>query len=231
MIKILDSLLYSIKEGGSLYINNIEKIFVIGVIYMFPIQFLMVLGVFSISFLFPLTLQDEVKIFFTLFAVIISQIPYIYYFRFFKYKDEIPELKKVLGSIYRFFSPVYMYAVYYSLLVTLGYHFYLIPGLVIGILFYSYPFYLIINNGSNYSLKINLKRTLSFGYDRFAKLFTIICFVIFIEVTSWFVLLNIFHILSSKLSLFTLTFSRIVLDLLLFPFLIFIICSYFYKHN
>lgn len=215
----------AMKTAASVYGNYFGKVVLLGITFVFPIQLIMLFSIDMITALALPIAQEEVTLFLTIVAIVIAQIPFIYIL----YRDQLGEMTS-LGDIYKgikkFFTPVYVFGLLYALIVTAGYVLFIIPGIIMAILFFFFPYYTVLEGKKGFN--VHIKKAANIGFDKLPNIFTVFCFVIFIEALLWWLSSNLLiFVTDGVIPEFAFLLIHVVLDVFVFPFLIFIIGAQF----
>lgn len=220
MLRILKKSIRTVKVAGGVYGTYFGQVLLLGATFVFPIQLLMLFSIEMATLLLPFA-EVEISLLFTVMAIVIAQIPFIYIFRQ-DYFGKKPNLGDVFKSIPRYFTPVYVFSLAYALMITVGYILFVVPGIMIAILFFFFPYYTL--NFGKKDHKTRLKETLNVGFEKFPNIVTVVCFVVFIEASLWWVVSNLmFNFTGGAISAIVLLSVHILLDFIIFPFFVFII--------
>lgn len=167
-----------LKEALRIYKENIYKILILGFTVMLPVQILLTLSsnyfYFNLGMLDLLFIADLINGIFVLISVSVLSIPFIQLSKN-SYLDGEPSLSSTFDALMKYMFPVYVIGVLYALGVALGMFAFIIPGILISVLFLAFPFVFVVEEEKSW--KESVKRSLDFGKSNFKSLlFVVILF-------------------------------------------------------
>ena len=136
-----------LREALRIYKENIYKILILGFTVMLPVQILLTLSsnyfYFNLGMLDLLFIADLINGIFVLISVSVLSIPFIQLSKD-SYLDEEPSLASAFDALMKYMFPVYVIGVLYALGVALGMFAFIIPGILISVLFLAFPFVFVV---------------------------------------------------------------------------------------
>ena len=176
-----------IRDSLQLYREEFGKILLLGLIVIVPIQFLCLLVnnyfylYYGLSVLYIADLFYGINI---LIATSLVQIPFIKMLDVYR-KREYVEFSSVYGSFWQYGFVVFVMAILYTLGVVTGSFLLIIPGLVLMVLLYAFPFAVVIDGKKWWE---GFKQAFQFGKSNFWKLCGIIFGFMIVELAvEWLV--------------------------------------------
>ncbi|MEF7566130.1 hypothetical protein [Bacillus infantis] len=171
----------SLKKSINLYTIYTKEIILIGLLFVFPIQlaFTFYINYITAPFqYFGLPLWTSLlQLLFILILFPFIQIPYISLVKYDMLEDEI-SMKKVIGDIFKNGFHIYILGIISAVLSLIGFLFFVIPGLVLMILFLCVPQSAIMNNAKWASA---LKKSINLGWKKFFSLIILVLFFIVVD--------------------------------------------------
>lgn len=192
------------KEAFSLYREQFLRICIIILIFVFPIQFLylIVTNYAVLPFeVFGIPLWTYwIRTFFMLITLSLVQLPFIAMANQ-QYNYEEISLRNIFGTVFKYIFFVYMVGILYSFLTVTGTIFFVLPGLIILLCFFAFPYVAVASDLTGWK---GIKYTFFFGRKRFfwllliMALFTLIDLVataitqlVVLSLTSAFLIINL----------------------------------------
>lgn len=176
-----------IRDSFQLYHEEFGKILLLGLIVIIPIQFLCLLvnNYFYLYYGLPeLYIADLFYGINILIATSLVQIPFIKMLDVYR-KREYIEFSSVYGSFWQYGFVVFVMAILYTLGVVTGSFLLIIPGLVLMVLLYAFPFAVVIDGKKWWE---GFKQAFQFGKSNFWKLCGIIFGFMIVELAvEWLV--------------------------------------------
>lgn len=158
---------------------------------------------------------------FILMALALAQIPFIAMVKQDKQKEEI-RFGTVAGTFFQHMFPVYLFSMVYVLMVVLGSFLLLIPGLIAMILFFTYPYAMILSESKGWE---SLKLAYWVGKENF---FRVAGILLAYGVIDW--LLGMIGLLITVLltqSILVVSLVQMGLNMLILPFFVIVLSNKF----
>lgn len=219
-----------IKEAWELYRGVFGKILGVTLLLIVPMQLvsLYVENYFHIMFnLLNLQMFGYLFVsFFNLIFLTLFQLPYIEM----AVRDERNEpirVGEVISETLKVAFPVYLMSVLYALLVTFGFLFMIVPGIVLMVLLFMFPYMAVIEKQVGFR---GLRMAMEFGREHF---FRLMAMVLLLQLAEWAVG---FLILFGTYQLMPFGFLshaliQILLNSLFLPFFTFVIARFYLYHH
>ncbi|QKG83166.1 hypothetical protein GXN76_00945 [Kroppenstedtia pulmonis] len=176
-----------LKAALKIYRENIYQILILSFTIMLPIQMLLILSsnyfYFNLGMLDLLFIADLINGIFVLISVSVISLPFIQLAKN-TYLDEQLSLSSAFDTLMRYMFPVYVISVFYAIGVALGMFALIIPGILISVLFFAFPFVFVIEEET---WKKSIQRSFEFGKSHFT--FLILVFLLF-GLLEWFMLMS-----------------------------------------
>lgn len=164
-----------LREALRIYKENIYKILILGLTVMLPVQILLTLSsnyfYFNLGMLDLLFVADLINGIFVLISVSVLSIPFIQLSKN-SYLDVEPSLASAFDTLMKYMFPVYVIGVLYALGVALGMFAFIIPGILISVLFLAFPFVFVVEEEKSW--KDSIKRSFEFGKSNFKSLLLVV---------------------------------------------------------
>ncbi|WP_077327794.1 hypothetical protein [Virgibacillus siamensis] len=219
---------HPLKLTWELYMGEFEKVLVLMLTTTLP---LLILHSFVTNYIYAITprttpIYSFADIYYgliTLLIFIYAQVPYIR----FVYNEEEGNEYSLRNAIYIFFSngfTVFVFACIVSILITAGLTLFIIPGLIILILFFPIPYISVFDGKSVWKA---FKEGFRIGRKRFFKIALIILVSGVLElglgILTTTQLIKITDLFAAQL------ITQMVLNLIFYPFIIFLVTFYIIK--
>lgn len=176
-----------LKAALRIYRENIHKILILSFTIMLPIQMLLILSsnyfYFNLGMLDLLFIADLINGIFVLISVSVISLPFIQLAKNAYLYEEV-SLSSACDALMRYMFPVYVISIFYALGVALGMFALIIPGVLISVLFFAFPFVFVIEEGT---WKESIKKSFEFGRSHFT--FLLLVFLLF-GLMEWFMLIS-----------------------------------------
>jgi len=166
-------------EALVLYREQFPKISLIILTYVFPIQFLyMIVTNYAVLpfevFQIPLW-PYWIRTFFMLITLSIVQLPFIAMAKQ-HYNYEIISLRSIYATVFKYVFFVYVVGVLYSFLTVAGTIFFILPGLIVLLCFYAFPYVAVVSDLTGWK---GIKQTFLFGIRKFFWMLLVMgCFIL-----------------------------------------------------
>lgn len=208
----------------SLYRLRFGSVLLLGLTIAFPIQLLHMLfsGYFYMYFGFvdALWLGDLFNMFLILVFMPLAQVPFIQ-MALTEYRGEVTHLGDAYRASLKYMFSVYLFGLIYALSVTFGTLLLLVPGLVLMVLFFAYPYVLVITGRKGWSI---WKETYVFAKKHFFKL---IAAIVIFGVVEWLIgTLLLFGSLQFTQRYILINFTQMGVNLLVLPLFVFVVAYY-----
>lgn len=218
---------HPIKQSFLFYTRNIEAMLLISAVVVLPFLIIHNYAINYIHFMASLTGAKIVSGFFNMFLLLIFltivQIPFAQFVQSEMDGDERPVREAFRAFCNHGFS-VFVFALVYVLAATTGMLLFLVPGLIILVLFYLTPYLVIIKKQS---VTQSWRKALDLGKKHFFSIFRVILLASLIEwVISVIGLYTVTYITTSFGAVF---FSQILLNVIFFPFIAVLFTMYTHK--
>lgn len=208
-----------IKNTIYLYINNFEKIALLSLTICLPFlllhEFTSNLIYAYVNFTPAQSFGDFSNLFLIMVFFVLVQLPFIQLVQC-DFNDDEGVLKKCYQTFLQYGFSIFVFAVLYIILVIAGLTLFILPGVILLILFYLTPYVMVYKKSNPFK---SMKIALRFGRKHFFQILGILLFMGTVELCLGYILL----ILVSKITLAYLAifFSQLLLNLVLFPFFTF----------
>ncbi|MBA4600922.1 hypothetical protein [Thermoactinomyces mirandus] len=213
-----------IRDSLQLYREEFGKILLLGLLVVFPVQFLCLIINNYLYTYYGSTQIHVAEMFYgisILLATSLVQIPFIKMLECYK-KREYIDFARVYGSFWEYGFVVFVMGIIYTLGVTTGTFLFIIPGLIFMVLFYTFPYVVILEKKKWWQA---FKLAFQFGKKNFWKLFGIIFgFAIFEWAVEWIVHLLAFLITDRYL---VIALAVMFVNMLFVPLFAFINASFY----
>jgi hypothetical protein len=158
------------RECLDLYKSNLGKIFLISITVVFPAVFLYAFVVnyltFPLDVFFIPVLPHIINLFFTVICFMFIQIPFANMALQYARTGEV-KTSKVYGDLLRYGFSIYVVSILFAFLITLGSMLFLLPGLILLILFQSVVVTAVVDDKTGWQ---GVKQSFAFGKAHFFKL-------------------------------------------------------------
>ncbi|MDR6227061.1 hypothetical protein JOE21_003073 [Desmospora profundinema] len=163
-----------LRESLFIYKENLSKIVILGFTILLPVQILLTIIsnylYFNYGMADLLFIADWINGICVLISISVVSIPFIQIA-----KNTVMEENSTLTSTYdafmRYMLPVYLVSIPYVIAVSLGMLVLLIPGIIISVLFFAFPFVFVIEGET---WKESIKKAYAFGKSHFINLLLVI---------------------------------------------------------
>lgn len=163
-----------LRAAANLYKEQVRRIIIVDLLFVLPLQ----LAHMFASNYFYTDLQLKGAAFFgdllnallLLIAVSLAQIPFIY-MAIRTIDGEVFTLKEVIGSFFKNMLPVYLFSLLYVFFIALGFFALVIPGLIVLILLYTFPYVIVISKEKGWGV---IKKSYVIGKTNFFRLLGVI---------------------------------------------------------
>jgi hypothetical protein len=218
-----------IKEAWGLYRSEFGKILGITLLLIVPMQLvsLYVENYFHTMFsLLNLNMFGYLFVsFFSLIFLSLFQLPFIE-MAVRDEKNESIRLGEVISGTLIAAFPVYLMSVIYALIVTFGFLFFIVPGLILMVLLFMFPYVAVIEKEYWFQ---GLKSALEFGREHFFRLMAMVLLLQLAEwVVEFLILLGTYQL---PLGFLHIALIQILLNSLFLPFFTFVIARYYLYHH
>jgi hypothetical protein len=221
--------MHPLKESIRFYARNIESLLLISAIVVFP--FLLVHN-FIMNYINLITTITGVTIvsgFFHLFLLLlfmmVIQIPFAQFVQSEMDGEDRP-IRRAFHTLAEYGFSVFAFGIVYSLAVTAGMLLFLLPGLIIMILFYLTPFLVGIKKRSAWQC---WRAAFNLGKKHFMQ---ILGLVVLASVVEWAIsLLGFFSVTIVTTSFGAVFFTELLLNVIVFPLLAVLFTMYTRKWN
>ncbi|KPC77555.1 hypothetical protein ADL26_02105 [Thermoactinomyces vulgaris] len=213
-------------DSLSLYKDKLLYILLFGVTIAFPLFFI---NQFVSTFYYNLfatvgvsELGSYPQFIFSTITIFISQIPFIYLV-----KSKLIEEETSISEGYRVFFehmlPVYVVGAIIAILVTLGTVLFIVPGLILLMLFILYPYVVVFEGESWFS---GLKRAFQVGKTRLFQVMGVTFLLSILTMLMNFV--TLFLSLYTLDNLFLINIIQLIFNMFILPYLTFVVGHYYY---
>jgi hypothetical protein len=217
-----------VSDSFGIYFREFTKILFLSILTYFP---LLLIHAFLVNYIYietqfteyPGLIGDAANGIFMLVFLTIAQVPFIK-FTFLEMEGEDDPLKRSLSFSLDKAIPIYLFGCIYALLVFLGGLLFVIPGLVILLLFYFVPFFIADNAES---FKAAFKKSARFFKKNWLKGLLLISLLTVIQLSFENILLYLLSFYTN--AYFTLLITKIILLMLLLPLQTIIMTNVFNK--
>lgn len=158
----------------ALYKQQVRCIIIVELLLIVPLQLILL---FFSNYLYTdlqlmgaIFLGDLSNALLLLIAVSLAQIPFIF-MAIRTIDGEAFTLKEVLSSFLEYMLPVYLFSLFYVLLITLGFFALVIPGLIVLILLYTFPYVIVISKEKGWGV---IRKSFVIGKTNFFRLLGVI---------------------------------------------------------
>lgn len=215
----------SFKQSIRLYTRKFEGVTLLSLTVLFPlliINWYILNVVYAFVFNdFTSALADFYYILLTFIFLVLAQIPFI---RFVQMYEEEGEIR--YKDIYRVFIinafSLFLFGIILSLLTSVGALFFIIPGLIVLTFFFTAPYEAILERKSVWK---SVKTSIQFAKKKFFPLLIIILLVSFTELIIGGISTYLIYSISS--SLLAQILVQMLLNIVIFPFLVIWVTYYF----
>lgn len=190
----------------SAYYNKETIIFLLGLAFVLPLQFCLMILSQVFSFLPEWHLDLVFGAFYLMLALL--QVPYVILCE----ADEEVRFGEVLRRMYEVFPAVYVPSLFFGLLVVLGSYFGFVPGMIFMVLGFYLP-YIAVSQPD--SIKGILKNAFLLVADRFFEALTIVCSFGFLYFSLEWVMLNLLALMIQVSPLLIVIVQSLILAMLL----------------
>jgi uncharacterized RDD family membrane protein YckC len=167
------------KESLHFYARHIESLLVLSAVIVLPFMIVHNLTINYINFLTMITGAKAVASFFNLFLLLlfltVAQVPFAQFVRSEQEGEERPLLRAVRAFAEHGF-PVFLFGIVYVLAVSVGMVLFVVPGLILMILFYLTPYLVVMKQNSPWQC---LRGALEMGKRHFVQIFGLMLSVSF----------------------------------------------------
>ncbi|SET34380.1 hypothetical protein SAMN05216389_10978 [Oceanobacillus limi] len=216
------------KYTWEIFTGRFEKVFLLMLVTTLP---LLLIHSFATNYIYAITPRylpnhSAADIYYGLLTILLflyAQVPYI---RFVHNEHEGHE-HSLKNSVYFFFAngfSIFLFACILSVLTTIGFMLFLLPGIILLAIFFPVPY---ISTFDGKSVWKSVKEGTRLGKKKIIKIIFILFITGFIEI--FIGLFVTFQLLNITNSLAAQIITQIVLNLLIFPFVIMLITSYMIK--
>lgn len=217
-----------VSESFGIYFREFTKILLLSLLTYVP---LLLVHAFLVNYIYirmqfteyPGLIGDAANGIFMLVFLTIAQVPFIK-FTLLEVEGEDDPLKRSLAFSLDKAIPIYLFGCIYALLVFLGGLLFVIPGLIILLLFYFVPFFIADNAKS---FKAAIKKSVRFFKKNWLKAFLLIVLLTVIQLSFENIVLLLLSFYTNVY--FTLLITKIILLMLLLPLQIIILTNVFNK--
>jgi hypothetical protein len=219
-------MIQSLKNSSILYTKKFEGVILLSLTILLP---LLVVNWFLLNIIysfvfndFTSALADFYYILLTFIFMVIAQIPFIQLVDQFEKKSEIKYKKIFFIFITNAFS-LFLYGICLSILTSIGTMLFILPGLIVLVFLFGAPYEAVLEKKSVWK---SIKPSTKFAKKKFFPLLLIIITVSLTElIIGW---ISMYLIYSITTSLLAQVMVQMLLNLLIFPFLV-IWITYFFK--
>lgn len=215
------------KESLHFYARHIESLLVLSAVIVLPFMIVHNLTINYINFLTMITGAKAVASFFNLFLLLlfltVAQVPFAQFVRSEQEGEERPLLRAFRAFAEHGF-PVFLFGIVYVLAVSVGMVLFVVPGLILMILFYLTPYLVVMKQNSPWQC---LRGALEMGKRHFVQIFGLIIMTSAIE---WGIsVVGLFSVTFITTSFGAVFFTQLLLYVILFPFIAVLFTMYTQK--
>ncbi len=215
----------SFKQTFRLYTRKFEGVGLLSLTILFPLLFFvwyLLNIVYSFVFNdFTSALADFYYIFLTFVFLVLAQIPFISFVQLYEEEGDI-KYKKIYSIVITHAFSLFVFGIIMSLLTSIGAMIFIIPGLIILVFLFTAPYEAILENKSVWK---SVKTSIGFAKKKFLPLLAIILIVSVTELIIGGI--STYLIYSISASLMAQILVQMLLNLLIFPFLVIWVTYYF----
>ncbi|WP_142752261.1 hypothetical protein [Neobacillus piezotolerans] len=215
----------SFRDAFRLYTGRFEGVLLLSLTIVLPlllgIWFLNNIVYFFVFDEFTSAIADFYYIFLTFSVLMIAQVPFIEMVKSYAEEGDY----KYRNIYYAFFTTafsIFLFAIAVSLAATVGTMFFIIPGLILLVFFFTAPYESVMSGKSIWK---SIKPSFTFAKKKFFPLLSIILFISLVEIIiGWIGMYVIYSVTASLLAQITV---QMLLNLVFFPFLSIWIAFYY----
>jgi len=209
--------MHPFKDSLRFYARHIESLLVISLLVVFPFLLLHNFIMNTINLIAMINGAKVVASFFNLFLMIlivtVVQLPFARYLESDGEGEERP-LRLALRTFAEHGFSIFCFGLLYAMAVTLGMLLFVLPGLIVLVLFYLTPFLMVLKNQSPWRC---WRQAVALGKRHFPQIFGLLVLVGLLEMGIG--LLGFFVVTAMTTSFGAIFFTQIVLNVILFPFI------------
>ncbi|WNC15540.1 hypothetical protein [Brevibacillus brevis] len=218
---------HPLKESFLFYTRHIESMLLISAVVVLPFLLIHNYAVNTINFMASFTGAKIVSGYFNLFLLLlfitIVQLPFAQFVQNHLDGEERP-VRQALGSFLDNGFSLFVFSVVYVLAVSTGMLLFLVPGLVILVLFYLTPYLMVIKKQP---VKESWKKAFGVGKKHF---FPILGVILLASVVEWIIgLIGLYTVTYITTSFGAVLFTQILLNVIIFPLIAVIFTMYTHK--
>ena len=215
------------KESIRFYARNIESLLLLSAVILLPLLLVHNFTINYVNFLAALTGAPVVSSFYNLFLLLlfltIVQIAFAQ-FVISDLEDEERPLRQAFRTFFETGFPVFLFGIVYVLAVCFGLILFVVPGVILLILFYLTPFLVVLKRKSPWQC---MRSAFELGKRHFVQLLGLILLASGIQ---WLIsLVGIVSVTYITTSFGAVFFTQLLLTVLIFPFLAVLFTMYTYK--
>ncbi|MFD2368590.1 hypothetical protein ACFSO0_00970 [Brevibacillus sp. GCM10020057] len=216
-----------LKESVQFYARNIESLLLLSAVIVLPFLFVHNMTLNYVNFLTAITGAKVVSGFFNLFLLLlfllVVQIPFAQYVISDLEGEERPLRKAFRAFAERSFS-VFMFGIVYVLAVCTGMLLFVIPGLLLLLLFYLTPYLAVMKGRSPWKC---LRTAMEMGKKHFVQITGLLLLASGIE---WAIsVVGLYSVTFITTSFGAVFFTQLLLQVILFPFIAILFTLYTHK--
>jgi hypothetical protein len=213
-----------IKDSFKIYFQNIGPLLILSLTIVLPILLLhtaYVNYIYAITSSFASTyIGDFVNAFLVIMLLMLAQLPFIQFVHSDMEGEEKP-LKKAYITLFKYGFSVYVFGAVYAFLSVIGLAFFIIPGIVIIVLFFLTPYLSVIREETAWK---SFRLAFKYGKLNFFSLFLLILLTSMSELLISIV--SLYGVTLITPSYLAVVCSQILLNIILLPYFVCIITLY-----
>jgi hypothetical protein len=208
--------MHPFKESIRFYARNIESLLLLSAVLVVPFFIIHNFTLNYLNLIAAITGAKFVASFFNLFLLLlfllILQIPFAQYVQSDLDGDERP-IRKAFRTFFEHSFSVFVFGIVFSFLVSTGMMLFMIPGLILMILFYLTPFFVVLKKQSAWRC---WRAAMEMGKKHFFQIFGLLLMV---SVVEWLIsLAGLFLVTSITATFGAVMFIELLLNVIVLPF-------------
>lgn len=215
------------KESITFYARNIESLLLLSAVIVLPFLIVHNITINYVNFLAAITGAKVVSGFFNLFLLLlfltVAQIPFAQFVQSDLQGEERPLRRAFLAFAEHGFS-VFVFGIVYVLAVCTGMLLFVVPGMILLLLFYLTPYLVVMKGKSPWQC---LRLTFEMGKRHFVQLFGLFVLTSLIE---WAIsVVGVYSVTFITTSYGAVFFTQLLLNVIVFPFIAVLYTLYTHK--